>query len=85
MTAKLRIDSIETNEWSDNLKMSAVCGNTKDGKDEDNTFSQATPSASLTLCISNPDLRGKFKPGQKFYVDFREAIPAMPGNDRASA
>ena len=45
-----------------------------DGTPEDNSFSQWTPSGSLDLTISNPDLMGKIKPGAKFYGDFSEII-----------
>ena len=54
--------------------MSAVCGKTP----EDNSFSQATPSASLTMQVNNPAVRGAFKPGQKFYVDFTPADELKP-------
>lgn len=50
-----------------------VCGNAPfgpNGESEDNTFARFTPSGSLTLTVNNPDLLGKIKPGQKFYVDF---------------
>lgn len=32
-----------------------------------------SPSVSLEITIANPALRGKFKAGQKFYVDFTPA------------
>ena len=35
---------------------------------EDNKFSRATPSGSLDFRLSNPNLLGKFRPGQKFYL-----------------
>ncbi|WP_204367562.1 hypothetical protein [Janthinobacterium sp. HH01] len=44
-----------------------------DGSDEDNSFARWTPSAELTMTINNPDLLGKFKVGDKFYVDFTPA------------
>ncbi len=43
------------------------------GESEDNTYARWTPSGEIKLGITNPDLYGKFKPGQKFYVDFTEA------------
>lgn len=69
--AKFRVDSVELNEYADIVKFSAVYGGTSNA--EDNTFSEATPSASCSLTVSNKAVRGQFKPGQKFYVDF---IPA---------
>lgn len=44
-----------------------------DGNPEDNTFAKYTPAASLQMTIGNPELVGKIKEGQKFYVDFTEA------------
>jgi hypothetical protein len=44
-----------------------------DKNSEDNTFAAATPSASLTMQIDNPAVRGHFKSGQKYYVDFTQA------------
>lgn len=66
MRAKLTIDSITVQQWSDTLTLRA---NYSDSK-EDNTYAEATPSASMTIQITNKNLLGKFKPGQQFYVDF---------------
>ena len=43
------------------------------GESEDNSYARYTPSGKLELCITNPELHGKFQIGQKFYVDFTEA------------
>lgn len=78
MRAKLEVESVESHEVteSETLKFHAVGMSgtyPEDGSDEDNTFARFTPAASLEMCVQNPDLIGKFKPGQKFYVDFTEA------------
>lgn len=77
MRAKFVINSIErhgTAEWpSETLKMSAVPKLDKypdDGFDEDNTYAKFTPSASLSMSITNKALVGRFNSGEKFYVDF---------------
>ena len=75
MRAKLKVTAIEQFETSENLKLEAVykeAGYPEDGTDEDNTFARWTPSASLTMTITNPNLLKTFKVGQKFYVDFTE-------------
>ena len=36
---------------------------------EDTKFSQATPWGNLEFALSNPNLVGKFKVGDVFYVD----------------
>ena len=43
------------------------------GENEDNTYARWTPSASLTMFITNPSLIDKLQAGQKFYVDFTPA------------
>lgn len=44
-----------------------------EGESEDNTYARYTPSGSCTLAITNPNLIGKFKQGDTFYVDFTPA------------
>ena len=58
------------------VNMSAVCGKPfgPEGESEDNTFARYTPSASLSMTITNPNLLGQFKEGQKFYLDFTEHV-----------
>jgi len=54
----------------------AVCrsdGYGADGSDENNTFANWTPSANLSMSITNPALLGKLKAGDTFYVDFTPA------------
>jgi hypothetical protein len=57
------------------LKMHAVCKSSYDGEglDEDNTFAKYSPGATLSINVANPELWGKFKHGDKFYVDFTRA------------
>lgn len=58
---------------SENLALRAVCKNDgypADGSDENNSFARWTPLANLTMCVNNPELFGKFKEGDTFYVDF---------------
>lgn len=65
--AKLTVESVTSYQHQvESVKLSAQYSHSK----EDNTFAAATPSASMELCVSNPDLLGKFKPGDQFYADF---------------
>jgi hypothetical protein len=78
MRAKMRVASVVTFEHSEQetIKFVAVCkdsGYPPDGSDEDNTFARWTPSGELTLAITNPALRRRFKEGDKFYLDFTAA------------
>jgi hypothetical protein len=75
MRAKLQINRIEQFASSEALHFNAVCAKSypADGSDEDNTFAKFSPSATLQIQITNPALLGKFKVGEKYYVDFTPA------------
>jgi hypothetical protein len=81
MRAKLQVIGVTQQKsgetvMSENLSLSAVCGKApfgENGESEDNTYARYTPMATLTMQISNPNLFGKIKEGQKFYLDFTEA------------
>lgn len=68
MRAKMVVQTVTDNGYSDIIKLNAVFGGSSNS--EDNTFAKATPSASLEMQIDNPLLKGTIKPGQKFYLDF---------------
>ncbi len=70
--AKMKVNQVTDNGYSDTVEFSAVYGGDKNS--EDNTYSKATPSANLKMQIDNPELRGKIKPGQIYYLDFSEII-----------
>lgn len=82
MRAKLQVSSVFKNEGGNEiLRMHGVCKNDgypSDGSDENNTFARFSPSAHLEISIANPDLHGKFEPGQQFYVDFTPASQPIP-------
>lgn len=81
MRAKMKVTEVVLGENCDNVKMQAVCrpgGYPPDGTDEDNSFARWSPTAELSITIANPALLGKFRPGQKFYVDFTAADTPCP-------
>jgi hypothetical protein len=79
MRAKMQVSSViplDTTGSCQTVTMAPVCGNKPfgpNGESEDNTFARYSPSGSLQLTINNPELTGKIRVGQKFYVDFTEA------------
>lgn len=76
MRAKMQVSDVQSSATSERLSLRAVCKSgayPTDGSDEDNSFARWTPSAEMTMTINNPDLLGKFKAGDKFYVDFTPA------------
>lgn len=49
----------------------------EDGDDAVNkSWSEATPSGQLEMCITNPALMGHFKPGRQYMVTIEEAPEA---------
>ena len=66
MRAKMTVQSVTRSSYAEELKFGAEYSNNK----EDNSYSEATPSGSISLTITNKALHGKFNPGDKFYVDF---------------
>lgn len=72
MRAKLKLDTVLIHEHGEDLTFSAVGASDypPGGLDEDNTYARWTPTATLTMAVKNPELLGKFRPGQKFLVDF---------------
>lgn len=84
MRAKMQIKSVNrTNQGNDGdtyrsigVRLSAVCksdGYPPDGSDENNSYARWTPTADLSMAISNPALFDKLTEGKTFYVDFTEA------------
>lgn len=76
MRAKMSVSSVTKHQNCEVLKFAAVCKTGsygEDGVDEDNTYAKYSPQASLEITVANPALFDKFKPGDKFYVDFTKA------------
>lgn len=71
MQAKLTVQSVKLMSYGEELEFSAIYS----GTPEDNNYSEATPTASAKLMITNKALHNTFKPGQQFYVRFEEAPP----------
>lgn len=67
--AKVGVQSVTVTEYSEQTKMTGVAT----GTPEDNTYAKATPCLSIDIMVDNPDVKGFFKPGKKYYVDFSEA------------
>lgn len=69
--AKFEVKEITDRGYGDIVEAFAVYGGEKNS--EDNTYSKATPWGQLSIQIDNPNARGQFKVGQKFYMDFSNA------------
>lgn len=74
MRAKLVVSQITRFAGSEQVKFVAVAAKSypADGSDEDNTYAKYSPSADLSISITNPALLGKLNPGEAYYVDFTE-------------
>ena len=77
MRAKFQVNTVTIFQSGyEQLKMNAVPKSNAypaDGSDEDNTYAKFSPVGELSLTIANPALHGKFKPGDRFYIDFTPA------------
>lgn len=76
MIAKFRVSNVTTiSESCEQLELSAVSEKPfdGDGKSDDNDFARWTPTGELKMSITNPNLIGKFKVGEKFYLNFTPA------------
>ncbi len=71
MRGKFRLDKIIKTDYAEEFEFNAVYGGTSNK--EDNTYSEATPCGSIKMTVTNKALHGQFKPGQKFYLDFKIA------------
>jgi hypothetical protein len=67
---KFKVSSVTHHATSPGYAFAEIKMNAEYGKPEDNTYSQATPSASLTMTITVPAVIDTFKPGTYFYADF---------------
>jgi hypothetical protein len=84
MRAKLKVGSVSPITQQDGVVtqervvfhgVARSKGYPDDGSDEDNTFARFSPSALFDIMITNPELLGKYTPGDTFYVDFTP-VPA---------
>jgi hypothetical protein len=73
MRAKMKITSINRTEHGEELTMNPVSRSGAypiNGADEDNTYARFTPTGELKLMLTNPELFGKFNPGETYHLDF---------------
>lgn len=76
MRAKMKVSKVESGNGYEKLSFNAVCKSgpyPPDGSDENNSFAKWTPTAELTMSVTNPDLFGKVKQGEEYYLDFTKA------------
>jgi hypothetical protein len=81
MRAKLEVASVTPSGDGEIIRFHGVSKNEpypEDGLDENNSFAKWSPSVSLEINVQNPALKGKLKPGARFYADFTEAPDSAP-------
>lgn len=71
MRAKFQVSSVLPNPWGDHNMESFIASAvySDDPSNPNHQWSQATPSGTLQLLISNPAAQGKLKVGQQFFID----------------
>lgn len=68
--AKVNVGVVHKTTYSENVEMAPVYSSDKE--DPNFSYSQATPSGKIELCITNEGAHGFFKPGKKYLVTFEE-------------
>lgn len=74
MRAKMQCQSVTDFGTTEQVTLAAVYSS--DPSSPNFVWSKASPSAQLSITISNPTARGHFKPGVEYFVDFSEAPKA---------
>lgn len=72
MRAKMKVVKVTLGENVDVIEMLCVAARSypQDGLHEDNTFAKFSPSGEFKIHVTNPNLLGKHRPGEFYYVDF---------------
>jgi hypothetical protein len=73
--AKMVCESAKKNDWGgEEVQLRAVYADENGEPNEENkSFSNATPSASVQLTITNKNAQGAFQQGKAYYVRFEPA------------
>lgn len=71
--AKFQCWDIQVDEYGEHVTLEAVYGSDDKDNEENNQFSEATPSGRMTMQISNPAAKGFFESGKEYYLDFTKA------------
>lgn len=71
---------IRNDEHTQNVRLMAVTEKPfdKDGNSDDNLFARWTPTGSLDLFVTNPDVIGFFVGGERYYVLIQNASDGVP-------
>jgi hypothetical protein len=80
--AKMYVSKLAVTDNCDEVQMHAVYSD--DPTSPNYSFSQATPSASVNLIITNPSARGIFREGQEYLINFEEAPEPLPAANPAA-
>ncbi len=78
MRAKFTVVSVERN-WHGSEKVILSAVYSADENSENRAFWTATPSGKLEMVIDNPEVMGRFEPGEEYYLDLQLAVTALVG------
>lgn len=80
LKAKMQVWDVEENGWAkgeeftkNNERVILTAVYSPDPADENYSYSQATPSAHLTMTINNPQAFGFFEKGQEYVLTFEKS------------
>lgn len=69
--AKFRCSMVQHYEGDDQRVYFNAVGT--DETEENKRFHKYSPDGKLEICVTNPKLKGAWKPGKSYYLDFTEA------------
>lgn len=72
MRAKLICQSVK--HFNGTMREAYLTAVTDDSTPENERYHAATPTANLTIHVSNPAVADFLKPGTAYYLDFTEAV-----------
>lgn len=72
-------EKVTKHQFQEEIHLRAVHGNGEENK----SYAEATPSAALSMTITNKEALGSFIPGGEYYIDISpakvaEALPDQP-------
>ena len=71
--AKFVVEHVTKYPHGEQVKLVAVYEGATQNQTEDKHFAEASPSGSLEIYISNPEVHGHFQPGDAHYITFEKA------------
>ena len=74
--AKIHVSKVTKTAYAETIEAAPVCSS--DPNDPNKSWSEATPSGSVELCITNKQVFGHFVPGEEYLLTFEHVPKEAP-------